>query len=139
MKKILLFLFCCILVQLAFAQDAVLASEQQRFDAMMHRDTQALRHLLAENLTYVHSNSLFETRADFIHSVATGNVVYKTIEKEGETTIRKLGKTTLINGVVHVTGILKEQPFDVHLRYLSVYVKKKHNWKLIAWQTTKIP
>jgi hypothetical protein len=87
---------------------------------------------------YIHSNSLKESKADFIHSVASGKIKYLNFEilEQKPTTLGR--KTAMIQGLVLVKGKFKDDPFELKLRYTSVYVKKKRVWKLLTWQSTKL-
>ena len=134
-------LFFTAIVSQTVAQTAVAntlpGAEQARFEAQIRQDTAALRFLLAEDLTYFHSNGLAETKNDFIQSVGNGKIRYLNISRTGETHLRTYGKTGIITGIIAVKGQINEKDFDVSLRYTSVYVKQKKIWKLVAWQSTK--
>ena len=114
------------------------ASEQSRFEAQLRQDTAALRFLLADELTYFHSNGLAETKNDFIQSVGSGKIRYTTLTRTGETQQRAYGNTTLITGIVIAKGTINGKEFDISLRYTSVYRKQRKGWKLVAWQSTKV-
>jgi Domain of unknown function (DUF4440) len=131
-------LFVVILSGLLSAQSGVLADEQQRFNAMMKQDTTFLEHHLHQHLIYIHSNALLESRADFIHSVASGAIRYENIQRE-KAQVTRFGRTAIVNGIVRVTGLLKGQPFNIQLHYTAVYRKKRGHWQLLRWQSTRIP
>ncbi len=114
------------------------ASEQSRFEAQLRRDTAALRILLANELTYFHSNGLAETKNEFIQSVGSGKIRYSSMERVGETQLRTYGNTTIITGTVAAKGQINGKDFDIALRYTSVYRKFKRAWQLVAWQSTKV-
>lgn len=116
----------------------VLANEQARFDAMIHRDTLALESLLSPDLVYIHSNALRETKADHVRSVISGKIVYEKMEPSNNS-VRFFGKTAINTGDIHVKGIISGNPFDVKMLYTAVYRKKKKRWLLVSWQTTRQP
>lgn len=122
-----------------FAQNTILSSEDARFRAQVARDTNALRNLLAEDLIYIHSNALVETKTDFLNSINKGTFIYQFMQPEEGRTIRTYGKMGISNGVVQVKGILNNNPFDIKLRYTAVYNKQKGAWKLVSWQSTRVP
>ncbi|MCC6724328.1 MAG: nuclear transport factor 2 family protein [Saprospiraceae bacterium] len=113
------------------------AVERQRFTAMTTKDTSLLRNLLADDLTYLHSNGILENKAQHLANIGTGKMVYKTMEPS-EMKVRINGRTAIVNGQVHVTGFLGEKPFDIQLRYTDVYFKQKGKWRLAAWQSLKL-
>lgn len=138
MKYNILYIFI-ILTSSVFAQRSPEVSEKNRFEAQISRDTMALDNLLSDDLRYVHSNALVETKADFIHSVAGGGIEYLEMRKLSGEPLRRWGKTAFLGGVVAVKGNFKDTPFDVRLRYGSVYRKERGTWKLVTWQSTRIP
>lgn len=116
----------------------ILAVEQARFEAMMHRDTGALPQMLADDLVYIHSNALKEDKKEHIHTIATGKIVYSSMDRESVST-RIYGKTAITNGTIHVKGIVSGNPFDIRMLYTAIYSKKKKNWQLANWQSTRLP
>ncbi|MBK9336319.1 MAG: nuclear transport factor 2 family protein [Lewinellaceae bacterium] len=118
------------------AAQKILDTEQRRFEAMVRRDTLLLRNLLSDDLFYLHSNALEENKSTHIGAIAIGRIVYKKMFRE-KATVRRYGRTALVNGVVQVTGLLNGSPFEVRLAYSAVYRKKGRQWRLANWQSTK--
>jgi hypothetical protein len=117
-------------------QNKLISLEKERFAAMTKKDTFFLKKVLADDLIYIHSNALSETKNDFLHSISTGKIVYKAMNSE-EIRVRIFEKTAILNGTVHVMGSLNGKDFDIHLLYTDVYHKNKQNWQLVAWQSVK--
>lgn len=120
------------------SEEKVLQTELHRFDAMCRKDTVALQVLLANDLIYVHSNSLKENKKEHISAIATGKTIYEKMTRENAR-IRIYGKTAVINGNVKVKGILNKTPFEINLLYTAIYRKHKKHWQLVSWQSTRIP
>lgn len=136
---LLLAVFCLSAV-CGYAQNKITAiqnAETARFKAMMNKDTVALKRLIAGQLVYIHSNGLTESKSDFIHSVGSGKIVYAKMTPESNQVIR-WGRTAAVNGVVQVEGMVLANPFNIKLRYLSVYHREHGIWKLVRWQSTKV-
>lgn len=114
------------------------ADEQHRFEAMTHRDTAALRHLLHERLVYIHSNALTETKEQHLTSIGEGKIVYENMIAQ-DVRVRRFGKTALTNGTLQVKGMLGASAFDLRLAYTAVYRKQHGTWRLLNWQSTRIP
>jgi len=115
----------------------VLAAEALRFEAMTRADTAALRPMLADELVYIHSNAMQENKSEHLSAIASKKLVYEKMDRE-KANVRFYGKIALVNGVVLVRGILKGNPFELRLLYLTVYRKKRDSWRLINWQSTKL-
>ncbi len=134
----LLFFFSHVVYGQSALQGRLIFLEKQRFVAMTQKDTLFLQKTLADDLIYTHSNALVESKKDFLQSIQTGKIVYKTLDSE-EINVRLFGKTAILNGIVHVVGALNGKEFDLRLRYTDVYCKHKKGWQLAAWQSVKVP
>ncbi len=145
MKQLIITIWIILGSCLAFnciAQDtkeaALLSAELKRFQAMTQRDTQALRDMLADDLYYVHSNAMVETKAQHLTAIAKGSLIYISMQRE-QVQARMYKGIALTNGIVLVKGVLNGNEFDVKLRYSATYRKQKGHWLLANWQSTRIP
>ncbi|MBK9016377.1 MAG: nuclear transport factor 2 family protein [Saprospiraceae bacterium] len=140
MRRILLFSLLLI-ATIGFSQSKkqlkIEALERQRFEAMTTKNLAFLRNVLADDLTYVHSNGLLENKEQHLANISSGKLVYSTMLPE-EIKVRVHGKSAVITGIVKVTGILNEKPFDIRLRYTDFYIKEKGKWRLTAWQSLRL-
>ena len=136
------FFFLFVLPLSIFAQSKceqkILDTELRRFEAMTRKDTVSLRDLLADDLVYIHSNTLTENKKQHITNISNGHLIYEKMTRE-QARVRRYGKTALSNGIVQVQGILKEKTFEMRLAYTAVYRKKGGTWLLVNWQSTKVP
>jgi len=116
----------------------VLRADDNRFEAMRKEDWNALDAALADDLTYVHSTARLESKAEHIANLRAGKPHYRGIAPR-ERRARVVGDVGLVNGVseMHVERDGKEQRFSV--RYLAVYAKSAGLWRMIAWQSTRVP
>ena len=137
MKYQLTFLLLCFFL-FSNAQTEVLDTEALRFLAMTSRDTVALRPLLSDDLVYIHSNGLQESKEAHLTSIRTGSIVYQKMTRK-DVRVRKYKKMAITNGDVQVQGTLNNTPFEIHLLYTAVYRKHKKTWQLVNWQSTRLP
>jgi len=116
----------------------VLSADDRRFEAMRKADWPALEAVLADDLTYVHSTARLETKAEHVGNLKAGKPHYRGIAPR-ERKVRVYGGVGVVNGVseMHVENAGKEQRFTV--RYLAVYAKAGQAWRMIAWQSTRVP
>ena len=116
----------------------VLRADDRRFEAMRRVDWAALDAVLAEDLTYVHSTARLESKAEHVANLRAGKPHYRGIAPR-ERRARVHGGVGIVNGVseMHVERDGKEQHFTV--RYLAVYAKAGDQWRMIAWQSTRVP
>lgn len=119
------------------SQAEVEALERQRFEAMTTKNIDFLKNVLADDLSYTHSNGLVEDKTAHLENIRTGKLQYRSIQPE----VMKLSmhrRSAIGTGIVSVTGILNEKDFNIRLRYTDVYVKEKGKWRLAAWQSLKL-
>jgi ketosteroid isomerase-like protein len=118
--------------------EEVLQADDRRFEAMRKEDWPALDAALADDLTYVHSTARLETKAEHIGNLRGGKPHYRGIAPR-ERTVRVNGNVGIVTGVseMHVERDGKDNRFTV--RYLAVYAKAGAQWRMIAWQSTRVP
>ena len=120
------------------AETEVLRADERRFDAMRKEDFAALEACLADDLTYVHSTARLESKSEHVGNLKAGKPHYRGIAPR-DRKARVNGNVGIVNGIsdMHVERDGKEQRFTV--RYLAVYVKQGSDWRMTAWQSTKVP
>jgi hypothetical protein len=117
----------------------VLATEDRRFAAMLRADTAALRLILAPDLAYIHTSGEKQDRTEFLHTLASGELRYKSIIPV-ERTVRLLGAEAAAvigrsNMQVEAAGQLRR----FTIRYIAVYQHAGEGWQLLVWQSTRLP
>ncbi|MBD2702432.1 nuclear transport factor 2 family protein [Spirosoma sp. BT702] len=118
-------------------EKAVIDAEKQRFAAQVSGDYDFLNKVLAADLVYTHSNGNKDSRETFIQSLRSGKSKYESIDPE-EQNVRLYGNTAVINGVCLSKVTSNGQTNNLHLRYLSVYVKNNNQWQMVAWQSLRM-
>ena len=118
--------------------EALRQTENRRFAAMVRADTAALRPLLDEGLSYTHSNAMVETKESHLAAIGTRRTVYQAITPVS-LSYRLVGAMAIGTGIVSTKGSLDGTAFDVTLRVTTVHVRREGTWRLLAWQSTRIP
>ena len=120
------------------SQADVLQADDRRFEAMRKEDWSALDAVLADDLTYVHSTARQETKAEHMANLRARKPQYRGIAPR-DRGARVIGDVGLVNGTseMHVESAGKEQRFTV--RYLAVYANTAGQWRMTAWQSTRVP
>lgn len=116
----------------------VRAADSKRLAAMVRADVAELGTLLAEDLTYTHSSGKVESREEFLAALSSGKLDYLSLERT-EDKVRIYGDTAVVSG--RVDGKLRSEDKDVPLalRFTSVWVKGEKGWRMVAWQSTRLP
>jgi ketosteroid isomerase-like protein len=119
-------------------QAEVLRADDRRFDAMRNGKWPELEDSLADDLVYVHSTARVETKGEHVGNLKAGKPHYRGIAPR-DRKARVNGDVGIVTGVseMHVENAGKEQRFTI--RYLAVYAKKAEGWRMIAWQSTRVP
>ena len=112
--------------------------EIRRFEAMVRGDVTALDDILSEDLTYTHATGVFETKAEFIAKLKSGQTKYESFVPK-DLLVRVYGTTGIVTGVGHVKVEVKGEHLSFQLRFTDVYVKKGNRWQMVAWQATRLP
>jgi ketosteroid isomerase-like protein len=116
-------------------EKAVLATEKQWADAMLHRDQATLDKLLGDDLLYTHSSGKHETKADLLQVMATNSLTYTGIDF-ADTRVRQYGDTVIVS---HDATITTAQTGVAHLFVVHVWVKQHGQWQLVHRLATKLP
>jgi ketosteroid isomerase-like protein len=117
------------------AKKAVLAAEQAFIDAMIKPDKAALEKLLADDLTYVHSSSKVETKAEVIQVVTSGSTTYESIEFK-DTNVRQYGDVVI---TTHKAAIKTKQTGVANLFVTHVWAKQKEGWQFASRHASRLP
>jgi hypothetical protein len=120
------------------AESEVLKREEARFTAMVKADVAGLEDVLADDLTYVHSNGNLDGKRDFIEAVRTGRSTYHSFDREG-VAVRLYGDTAVVTGRGHVLVQAAGAELDLRLFFTDVYVRRGGKWRMVAWQSTRLP
>ena len=116
---------------------AIEALEDKRYEAMKRADREALEQLLADDLTYVHTSGRVETKSQFINSIESGEILYRSIDRE-DVQVRIYGSTAVVTGLANVTVELRGRVEHLRIRFIDVYVRQNGRWNMVAWQSTRL-
>ncbi|ULQ58351.1 nuclear transport factor 2 family protein [Flavihumibacter rivuli] len=141
MKKLFLIIVLFVVGSGAFAQadsvslkDAVMRLNQ----ALVNKDSSALRALLHNKCSYGHSNGWIETKEEAIADMFNGVLTYHKID-QGPLKVTIEEETGIVRTDVSVNVTRNGQNNDFKLHVLQVWVyKKKKGWQLLGRQTTRI-
>src|SRR5512145_1521566 len=94
-------LFLCACTGLKANPESVEQIERRRFAAMVAQDIGALEPLLADDLTYSHSNGDFENKSQFLETIRAGRLRYEAIDVR-ELSVRQYDKVAIVTGRIIV-------------------------------------
>jgi ketosteroid isomerase-like protein len=120
------------------AEQEIRQRETRRFEAIVRGDVAVLDDILSEDLTYTHATGVFETKAEFIAKLKSGQLRYESFAPE-QVVVRVYGTTGVVTGVARVKVQVKGEHLSLQLRFTNVYVKQGDRWQMVAWQATRLP
>lgn len=120
------------------AEQEIRRQEAARFEAIVRGDVAALDQILSDDLSYTHATGVFETKAEFLGKMKSGQLKYEAFAPE-DIRVRVYGTTGVVTGVARVKVHVKGEPLSFRLRFTDVYVKKDNRWEMVAWQATRLP
>ena len=118
------------------AEQAVRQVEDRRIKAMIDDDFATLEAVLADDLTYGHSSGVVDTKASYIETLRSGKTKYLTFDRT-PSVVRLYGDTAIVTGTATLS--LRGQPAPFTLRYTLAYVLREGQWRMVAWQSTRLP
>ena len=117
----------------------ITAADDARVAAMKARDGAKLSGYLSEDLHYAHSNALVDTKASFLDLIVSGKAKYLRLDYvKREFTFPAPGMATM-TGFFDVKAVINETTTETQICFLGVWRLEKGEWKLLAWQTCKVP
>ena len=115
------------------------ALEQALYRAMIERDLETLRSLLADDLWYVHSTGVAESKAEYLAAVAGGRYEYERIARRN-VTVQVHVETAVARGEVEMSVSAAGEPKRlIRLLFTLLWVKQAGRWRLVIRQATRIP
>ena len=120
------------------ARAEVLAAENARTAALVHRDVSTLDRLIRDDLTYVHSSGRTDNKKSLLEAIRSDELHYISWTSK-EMNVRVLADTAVLNGEYAVKVINRKaspETLDVNVFFLTVYVRSDGRWQQMAWQTT---
>lgn len=117
---------------------AVIAREHGRIAAMISGDRDALALLLADDLSYVHTNALVDSRDSLL--ALLDRVTFTSIERE-DLQVRFHGNVAILRGGIRLRATPKGSSSEVGYDgdATSVWLETDSGWLLTAYHSSKLP
>lgn len=108
-------------------------------DAQFARDANALAALVADELSYSHSDAHIEDKATFIKNATSDKSKFLTLEYK-DPWVRVVGDAAIVrfHWVAEGETIPEGKRTKTNLRILMVWQKQDGDWKLLARASTKL-
>ena len=141
MKKVSILVVICLLGQLALGQQA-----QQQLDqaistwrmAVLAADEATLKALVADELSYGHSNGKIENKAEFVSVIVSKENVYKRLDLSEQTISMVDKNTAIVRHKMAVDVVSHGEQKSFYIGVLQVWIKRKNTWQMMARQAFKL-
>jgi ketosteroid isomerase-like protein len=121
----------------AITADEALRAEDARYAAQTKNDFDALEHLYGDDLVYVHSSAVTDSKASYIKRQRSG--LHYRVMKPSDVKVRVFGCLAIITGRGDYEVTQNGQDSSPHLLFTAVWAKRGPNVQFVSWQSTPIP
>jgi uncharacterized protein (TIGR02246 family) len=133
---------CLLAVPLALgqggsAEQQISALSDQMIQAQLKADTSYFEKHYADDATIVHGNGELFMKAEEIADLKSGSLTYE-LNEVRERKIHVHGDTAVVAFLISYKGTVSGKPFTGDLRRTVVWVKQEGNWKIVAYQVTRL-
>jgi cytosine/adenosine deaminase-related metal-dependent hydrolase/ketosteroid isomerase-like protein len=115
----------------------VLAVDDARRLAMLHGDTDALDHLLADDATIFWGDGTVDDKPSTLELFRSGRLRYRQLDYDN-TRVQLYGDAAVVTGSARVQAQSGEQALEHTARVTRVYLHKQDRWRLAMSQTTRV-
>lgn len=115
----------------------VMAKMTSLRNALLTKDSATLAMLLADDITYGHTNGLVQTKQQLINDIMSGAQEYKSI-KPLDINVRVFDNTAIVNMSGEVSMIYQTKPLDFKMAVMLVWIEENGAWKLEGRQSVKL-
>lgn len=117
---------------------AIIALDRKRMTAMAEKDIATLKAVLSDDLIYTHSSARMDTKASLIGNMESGSTVYTSVVPS-DVVAQDLGDAVVLTGVARISVMSGGKPNSFGVRFTDVYANQSGTWRMVTWQSTKLP
>ena len=101
-------------------------------------DTGFMEKYFADEFTAIHSDGKLSTKAQEIDNIKSSSLKWDSVDVH-ERKIHAYGNTALVIGLASSKGTLGGKPYSGDYRTTQFWVKHNGNWRIVAFQSTRVP
>ena len=118
--------------------DKIIALDKERMQAMADKDIAKLNNLICKDLIYTHSSARLDTKQSLIGAMESGATVYTSVVPS-DVVAQDLGNVVVLTGAAQISVSANGTPNSFGVRFTDVYQNQNGAWRMVAWQSTKLP
>lgn len=107
-------------------------------DAILQRNVEAMRALLADDYTAITANGTLQSKQQTLENLRDGAVRFRSLELS-DRKVRFYGHTALVTSRAEVKGATPDGDISGNYRYTRVYVRdSRGSWKIVSFEVSPI-
>jgi hypothetical protein len=118
--------------------EMIIELDRKRMTAMAQKDVASLKNLLCKSLVYTHSSGRQDTKQSLIEGMESGTTVYTSVVPS-DVKAQDFGNVVVLTGVAAISVNSKGTPNSFRVRFTDVYENQNGTWRMVTWQSTKLP
>ncbi len=120
-------------------EQAVMDAQRRWEEAFKQADPESMQLLLAEDDLQTDFRGVFQDKVSWLQDFkrAAANVRSTEYSFDDEK-VRAYGNAAVVTGRLTAKGVRRGTPFNVLVRFTTVWVKRRGAWQLVSWQATPI-
>jgi hypothetical protein len=124
-------------------REEVLMLERKRADAMVREDIETLASLLADDLSYTHSDGRTDTKESFLALIA-GPVQRSLGVDYSNQDVIDCGDAVIVRGTARIRLVRESsgapgERLEYLVLFLDVWARYDGRWQTVSWQATRQP
>jgi len=112
--------------------------EEALYTGLTNSDADALGKIMSEELVYVHSQGIAETKFENLTGQRSGLYVHGPIAQRGGRT-KIFGDVAVTSGVIDMVDLAHGPKITLHLQETLVWTKEADGWRLLLRHATRAP
>ena len=117
--------------------------EQKRADALVREDIGTLASLLADDLSYTHSDGRTDTKESFLALVAGPVQRYLGVDYSNQDVI-DCGDAVIVRGTARIRLVREssgaaDERLEYLVLFLDIWARRDGRWQTVGWQATRKP
>jgi hypothetical protein len=117
-------------------KEDLIKTDQQRHAALLASDTDTLDELFTDDVIYLHSTGVIDTKQAYLDGLKNGVTRYVQIDYQ-PAQYRMGNGFALIQGKVVMQLLINGEPKEVRGTIISTWRFEKQRWRMMSWQATK--
>ena len=119
-------------------EQMIIDLDRKRMTAMAQKDVAALRNMICKGLVYTHSSGRQDTKQSLLDGMENGTTVYTSMEPS-DVKAQDFGNVVVLTGVAAISVNSRGKPNSFRVRFTDVYENQNGTWRMVTWQSTKLP